>query len=244
MLGACATGLRHEGLFCALFVFFGKLAAGLGLAGSSLMLEFAGFNSEFGGVQPPAVAFTLRVLVGLVPLVLVCISAGLLYFYPITEARRQNTRRVLAERNAKLTKAARRGSLQQNGIPVDRVGPTGFGPADVMHSDRTRPDGVVVGGQAPGGIAEPRAWGKMEGLTLGGAPGSAGGGAVVLPGAPGAQARVAAGAERPGPIAAARLAAQRQQQQPGGGEDAGGFTDVFVDLPAGTRAAAIVASLS
>lgn len=87
------TGLRHEGLFCALFVFFGKLAAGLGLAGSSLMLEFAGFNSEFGGEQPPQVALTLRVLVGLVPLVLVLISSGLLYFYPITEARRQNNRR-------------------------------------------------------------------------------------------------------------------------------------------------------
>ena len=86
-------GLRHEGLFCALFVFFGKLAAGLGLAGSSLMLEFAGFNSEFGAEQPPSVAFTLRILVGLVPMVLVCISASLLYFYPITEARRQNTRR-------------------------------------------------------------------------------------------------------------------------------------------------------
>ena len=45
------TGLRHEGLFCALFVFFGKLAAGLGLAGSSLMLEFAGFDPEFGATQ-------------------------------------------------------------------------------------------------------------------------------------------------------------------------------------------------
>lgn len=242
-MGACATGLRHEGLFCALFVFFGKLAAGLGLAGSSLMLEFAGFNSEFGGVQPPAVALTLRILVGLVPMVLVCISAGLLYFYPITEARRQNTRRVLAERQAKLTKAARRGSLQQNGIPVDRVGPTGFGAADVMHSDPTRPDGVIVGVPAPGGMAEPRAWGKMEGLTLAGAPGLASGGTVVLPGAPGAQARVAGGADRPGPIAAARLAAQRQQQQQalGGGAD-GGFTDVFVDLPAGTRTIMVVVS--
>jgi glycoside/pentoside/hexuronide:cation symporter, GPH family len=93
--GACATGLRHEGLFCALFVFFGKLAAGLGLAGSSLMLEFAGFDSEFGAQQPPSVALTLRFLVGIVPLVLVTISAGLLYFYPITEARRQNTRRFV-----------------------------------------------------------------------------------------------------------------------------------------------------
>ncbi len=204
------------------------------------MLEFAGFNSEFGGVQPPAVALTLRILVGLVPMVLVCISAGLLYFYPITEARRQNTRRVLAERQAKLTKAARRGSLQQNGIPVDRTGPTGFGPADVMRSDPMRVDGVVIGGQAPGSIAEPRAWGKMEGLTLGGAPGSAGSSAVVLPGAPGAQARVAGAAERPGPIAAARLAAQ-QQQAAGGGADAGGFTDVFVDLPAGTHTTMIVA---
>jgi hypothetical protein len=138
------SGLRHEGLFCALFVFFGKLAAGLGLAGSSLMLEFAGFNSEFGGVQPPAVAMTLRILVGLVPMVLVCLSAGLLYFYPITEARRQLTRRQLAERQAKQAKQAktgRRGSLQQNGIPVDRVGPTGFGAESI-------PPGAVGGKKA------------------------------------------------------------------------------------------------
>ena len=41
------------------------------------------------GVQPPAVSKTLRILVGLVPAGLVLISASLLYFYPITEAKRQ-----------------------------------------------------------------------------------------------------------------------------------------------------------
>ena len=42
-------------------------------------------------VQPPAVSKTLRILVGLVPASLVLISALLLYFYPITEAKRQVT---------------------------------------------------------------------------------------------------------------------------------------------------------
>ena len=48
-------GLRHEGLFCALFVFFGKLAAGVALAGSNVMLEIAGFNVEVDGTDqlPP-----------------------------------------------------------------------------------------------------------------------------------------------------------------------------------------------
>ena len=65
---------------------------------SSLMLEFAGFDPEFGATQPPSVAMTLRILVGLVPAVLVVISGCLLYFYPITEAKRQLTRMRLAER--------------------------------------------------------------------------------------------------------------------------------------------------
>ena len=46
-------GLRHEGLFCALFVFFGKLAAGVALAGSNVMLEIAGFNVEVDGTDQP-----------------------------------------------------------------------------------------------------------------------------------------------------------------------------------------------
>jgi hypothetical protein len=137
---------------------------------------------------------------------------------------------VLAERKEKLAKATRRGSLQQNGIPVDRIGPTGFGGSDVLHSEPVRPDGVA--GQAAGG--EPRAWGKMEGLTLGSAP-APNGGAVVLPGAPGAQVRAVG---RPalgsaGPIAAAKLAAQQQSTGGGADSDTAGFTDVFVDLPAG-----------
>jgi hypothetical protein len=67
----------------------------------------------------------------------------------------------------------------------------------------------------------------MEGLDSSGE-------VVVLPGAPGAQARVARAEEKPGPIAAA-LAAKRQQEQqlPVGGGEPAGFTDVFVDLPAG-----------
>lgn len=140
---------------------------------------------------------------------------------------------MLAERKEKLAKAARRGSLQQNGIPVDRIGPTGFGGADVVHSEPMRPDGVASG-QVTGSGGEPRAWGKMEGLTLGGAPAS-GGGQVVLPGAPGAQVRAVG---RPalgssGPIAAAKLAAQQQSMSGGADSGTAGFTDVFVDLPAG-----------
>ena len=66
--------------------------------------------------------------------------------------------------------------------------------------------------------------------------------AVILPGAPGAQARAGA-REAPGPIAAA-VAAKKAKEQglpaPGGG----GFTDVFVDLPAGTDSLCLSVSLS
>ena len=76
------TGQRHEGLFYALFVFFGKLAASLSLGLSSLALELAGFDSSKPAAeQPAAVAETLRVLVGLLPCVLGCLAVAALSQY-------------------------------------------------------------------------------------------------------------------------------------------------------------------
>ena len=140
-------------------------------------------------------------------------------------------------------------------MPVDRAGATGFG-ADAV-GDRSYTHGydtpvaaaVAAAAAARRDVAQgERAWGRVSGLDSGGNAGHTAGSsagavvvhgrygkglgpaAVILPGAPGAQAR-AGQREAPGPIAAA-VAAKRAQEQglpaPGGG----GFTDFFVDLPA------------
>jgi hypothetical protein len=79
----------------------------------------------------------------------VVISGSLLYFYPITEAKRQQTRITLADRQDKLDRSARRGSLQQNGIPVDRTGATGFGPEAIVAG--FGPDVITSKKDAPAG---------------------------------------------------------------------------------------------
>jgi hypothetical protein len=104
------TGARFEGFFYSLFVFFGKMAAGVGLAMSNLALDAAGYTVVPGEQQPAAVELTLRTLVGLVPAGLALGSVFLLFLYPITEEMRQETRATLARRASQ-----RRGSLQSNG---------------------------------------------------------------------------------------------------------------------------------
>ena len=96
------TGARHEGLFFSLFVFFGKLAAGIGLGATNFILDAAGYSVELGPgeAQPDSVLLALRVLCGLVPTALAVLSMILLFWYPIDEVTRVETRKTLERRNA------------------------------------------------------------------------------------------------------------------------------------------------
>ncbi|XP_034090937.1 sodium-dependent lysophosphatidylcholine symporter 1-B [Gymnodraco acuticeps] len=86
----------HEALFYSFYVFFTKFASGVSLGVSTLSLDFAGYISR-GCTQPEAVHVTLKVLVSAAPIVLILIGLTILYFYPITEERRQGNRKLLQE---------------------------------------------------------------------------------------------------------------------------------------------------
>ena len=97
-------GERREGIFYSMFFFIQTLALSLGLALSNFALEAAGYvNPDEVGVavvQPESVLFTLRVLVGLAPAIVLLFSLPLIYYYPITRERYAEIRVQLAARHA------------------------------------------------------------------------------------------------------------------------------------------------
>jgi GPH family glycoside/pentoside/hexuronide:cation symporter len=100
--GELLTGERREGTYAGTFVLLQQVGLSLGLAASSLVLEFAGYvNPEVAGepaAQPDAVAEALRVLVSIVPLAFLAVAVPLILAYPITRARHVATLAELAER--------------------------------------------------------------------------------------------------------------------------------------------------
>ncbi|KAA8586137.1 hypothetical protein FQN60_007706 [Etheostoma spectabile] len=86
----------HEALFYSFYVFFTKFASGVSLGISTLSLDFAGYISR-GCSQPEEVDITLKVLVSAAPIALIMIGLTILYWYPITEERRQGNRKLLQE---------------------------------------------------------------------------------------------------------------------------------------------------
>jgi Na+/melibiose symporter-like transporter len=95
---------HHEGLFYSFFVFFTKLAAGLAILLSNLVLEGAGYitqtEPDVEPVQPESVGFALRVLMGPTPTACVVLAVVVLQWYPITEESRRRTWAELNRRHA------------------------------------------------------------------------------------------------------------------------------------------------
>jgi GPH family glycoside/pentoside/hexuronide:cation symporter len=95
------TGQRREGIFYGLMVLLQKfgLAAGQFIIG--LTLQLAGFVSTEGQTavqQPDAALFSLRVLIGPAPTVILILGLILTWFYPIT---REKHAEILAQLEAR-----------------------------------------------------------------------------------------------------------------------------------------------
>ncbi|XP_077867935.1 sodium-dependent lysophosphatidylcholine symporter 1-like [Saccoglossus kowalevskii] len=90
------TGSRKEAIFYSFYVFFTKFAVGLALGFSTLILEFAGYQTG-ACEQPESVGYALRLLVSAAPVALILIGLLFLWCYPITELKRNETRTKLAE---------------------------------------------------------------------------------------------------------------------------------------------------
>ncbi|MBA3530759.1 MAG: MFS transporter [Ardenticatenales bacterium] len=94
------TGQRREGIYYGFFVFLQKLGVALGIAFSSAMLGYVGYNVDLAQ-QPDAVLTTLRFFVSLAPAVILLISFVPVALYPITQARHSEILAELAKRRAR-----------------------------------------------------------------------------------------------------------------------------------------------
>jgi len=92
------TGVRREGFFYSFFVFFEKVAAGLGLSLSNYLLGLGGYNPANPAQNRLQVAETLRQMMGIGPTVLITITLVFLFFYPINQKKLKDIQHQLAQK--------------------------------------------------------------------------------------------------------------------------------------------------
>ncbi|NWS23393.1 MFS2B protein, partial [Pachyramphus minor] len=89
-------GKGQETIFYSSYVFFTKMSAGIGLGISAAGLEFTGYKPGICR-QSDDVILTLKILIGAVPGILIFMGLFILFFYPITEQSRKETKLALEE---------------------------------------------------------------------------------------------------------------------------------------------------
>ncbi|NXC25649.1 MFS2B protein, partial [Campylorhamphus procurvoides] len=89
-------GKGQETIFYSSYVFFTKISAGIGLGISAAGLEFTGYKPGICR-QSDGVILTLKILIGAVPGILIFMGLFILFFYPITEQSRKETKIALEE---------------------------------------------------------------------------------------------------------------------------------------------------
>ena len=93
------TGLRREGLYFSAVVFLQKLGLAIALFISGQLLDWVGFTPN-AVAQPTQVLWTIRLLIGPLPAILLMMSLWFAYRYPIN---RQHHQQILIALEAKRT---------------------------------------------------------------------------------------------------------------------------------------------
>ena len=91
------TGVRREGLHYAVYIFFEKVASGIGLSLAGYILDQKGYNPA-NPASNFVLADTYRQIISLVAFCIMIFSCVLLLFYPITSQRRFEIQAELLER--------------------------------------------------------------------------------------------------------------------------------------------------
>jgi GPH family glycoside/pentoside/hexuronide:cation symporter len=91
------TGERHEGMFYSLATLVHKVALSLAVAVVPLVLQFTGYEANVAD-QAPSVLWGLRILMGPVPAVLLCLGILCAVLYPLTRERYAAILQELEER--------------------------------------------------------------------------------------------------------------------------------------------------
>jgi GPH family glycoside/pentoside/hexuronide:cation symporter len=91
------TGLRREGLYFSAVVFLQKVGIAIALFASGTLLDLTGFVANADN-QPGLALWTIRLLIGPLPALLLLGSVWFAYRYPISRDRHQQILLALAER--------------------------------------------------------------------------------------------------------------------------------------------------
>jgi Na+/melibiose symporter-like transporter len=82
---------RNEAIFYSFYVFFTKLATGIAIALSQIVLEYSGYIDCPNGCcqQPKSIDLALRMLIVPGPVILLLLALIFLFFHPINENKRK-----------------------------------------------------------------------------------------------------------------------------------------------------------
>ena len=102
-LDEVSNGSRREAMFSAIYGWFSKVGLTLALALSGLLLVWSGFDIKLGAAQTPGTILTMRILAAVVPAAGMLAAIILIWFYQLGESKMKEVRRILNEREGKLS---------------------------------------------------------------------------------------------------------------------------------------------
>lgn len=97
------NGSRREAMFSAIYGWFSKVGLTLALALSGVLLVWSGFDITLGAEQTPGTILTMRILAAVVPASGMLAAIILISFYRLSESRMKEVRRILNERDGKIS---------------------------------------------------------------------------------------------------------------------------------------------
>jgi GPH family glycoside/pentoside/hexuronide:cation symporter len=93
------TGERHEGMFYSLTSLAQKVASSIAVPLVLLLLEFTGYAPN-AAQQPASAVLGIRIAMGPVPAVLLCVGIAIAFFYPLGRDQHRQIVRELEKRRA------------------------------------------------------------------------------------------------------------------------------------------------
>jgi GPH family glycoside/pentoside/hexuronide:cation symporter len=95
--GELQTGERHEGMLYSLVTLLRKAATSIAIPATLWLLHFTGYDG-LAEQQPASAQVGLRIVVGPIPAVLLCLGIVFAYFYPLTRRKHAEVVRELESR--------------------------------------------------------------------------------------------------------------------------------------------------
>ena len=96
------TGLRREGAIGSISAWISKVSASATTVLAGFVIAATGYHAASGAAQSPETIYHMRLWYSFIPSATAIIALALLIYFPISERRARETRRLLEERRGKL----------------------------------------------------------------------------------------------------------------------------------------------